>query len=252
MFVFAVCPRLRPLLFEHLEARWFVYFILVCQYFTICCFLVPVGGAAGFAVAQHARNAGLAFNVSGGGETEHAFDSNSALLPEPPPWAGGVPHGAGEGIPSSEEDKHRQVRVLYEMLGFSPPVELQTEWEGRDKNKSKKVMSQLATAAKYGEPSSQFYPNEDQLRKVAGAAKIGYFVPSLLSEPEPKCDRFLSCYIRSLLPVAHAAMWQFRQSPAAILNEIGHLADLALNPGLSRLEAERQAVRWSLALRERL
>ena len=72
-------------------------------------------------------------------------------------------------------------KALFDMFGITPPADLQAEWESRDKDKSKKLKSELAAAAKYGEPSSQFYPRDEQLRQITAAAKVGYFVPQMLS-----------------------------------------------------------------------
>lgn len=191
-------------------------------------------------MAQHAR----------------ALAQQGSSMPAPsdarPPWAVGSPDGAQEGLPSDDEQKQCQVKALFDMFGITPPADLQAEWESRDKDKCKKLKSELAAAAKYEEPSSQFYPTDEQLRQITAAAKVGYFVAQMLSEPSSKGDRVLANYIRSLLPVAHGGIWQFRQSPAAVLNEIGHIMDLSLNPKVNRAEADGQAVAWSLALRERL
>ena len=205
---------------------------------------------AGFAAAQHAA-AQFDGEVDGRGAVPAGGYQPAPPLGAPP-WAGGSPDGASEGVLSTEEHKQRQASALFAMPGVTPPTELQAEWDGREKDKSKKLMSELALAAKYGEPSPQFYPGEDQLRKIAAAAKQGYFVPDILSKPVHSSDRILASYIRSMLPVAHGGIWQFRQSPAAVLNEMGHMMDLALNSKVARSEAERQAVRWSLAIRERL
>ena len=58
--------------------------------------------------------------------------------------------------------------------------------------------------------------------------------------------------MRSLLPVCHAGVWMFRQTPASVLNEFGHLLDLALDPSAPRLDAEWAAVKWSMSLRQKL
>ena len=73
-----------------------------------------------------------------------------------------------------------------------------------------------------------FYPSDEVIKRAAIAAKEGFWVPGdILKEPNPKCQRPFATFIRQLIPVQHAGIWQFRQIPAAAMNELGHLANLA-------------------------
>ena len=124
-----------------------------------------------------------------------------------------------------------------------PPPELQAEWDGKDEDKNKRIKSEMAKTAQYGEPSRVYYQSNDQLRQISADAQLWYWVPrAVLVEPDTKSDRVLASYLRSLLPILHGAIWQFRQTPA----------DIALDPTTSKVDAERKAVRWSLNIRELL
>ena len=58
--------------------------------------------------------------------------------------------------------------------------------------------------------------------------------------------------VRDLLAVAHAGIWMYRQTPATVLNEIGHILELSLDQKLPKLDAEKMAVQWDQSVRKML
>ena len=212
-------------------------------------------GVLPFSLPSGARRPAPCATVQGVSAQQRAsdlLDGARTRASRGPSWVGGSFEAAQPTPQPDNDSKQSQLKMLCDMFGLSVPPELLAEWEGRNKDKTKRALCELARAAKYGEPSPQFYPSNDQLRTIAAAARLGCFVPELLSEPEARNDRCLASYLQSLLPVAHGSIWQFRQTPATVLNEIGYIVELSLASNRSRLESERQGVRWSLALRERI
>ena len=165
-----------------------------------------------------------------------------------PPWLGGRVGTVPMTAAPTEDRNEQKFRAMLELCAS----DMRDDVQNRDKEKTKRAFDQLAQGAQYGEPSPLFYPSEDQLKKVTNAAKLGYWIPDLVAEPDTRCDRVLATYLKSLLPIAHAGLWQHRQTPAAVLNEMGHILDMSLDRAASRLDAERNAVRWDIAIRERL
>ena len=118
--------------------------------------------------------------------------------------------------------------------------EPQADWEtGACREADRVSMQQLIDAAQYGQPGDDWWPTRHILQRMTAAASYGYWAPP---EVAPKETKSLLPFLRQLIPVLHAEIWQWRSTPAMALNQVALALDIAANPNLPRQEAERKTI----------
>ena len=110
-------------------------------------------------------------------------------------------------------------------------------------------MQGLIDAAEYGQPGDDWWPNKFIMDRITAAAQYGYWAP-----PEVNPDESVSPFrfLRALLPVLHAEIWQWRSSPASALNQIGLCLDVVCKAKCSQSEAEKNTIEYLKEVRTRL
>ena len=152
----------------------------------------------------------------------------------------------------AEQPPRQQTEAIHSLLEaitqkhIAPPP---AEWENTaHSDKEKTDMQDLIDKACYGQPGDDWWPSSHILERVSKAAGFGDWSPP---EATPAAAPLLQ-FMKSLIPVLHAEIWQSRSTPATALNQLALCLDIATNPKMSKQEAEQCAVQYVRALRGRV
>ena len=105
------------------------------------------------------------------------------------------------------------------------PATPRADWEhGACGEREKAAMQELAEAAQYGQPGDDWWPKRTTLDRMATAAGYGYWAPP---ESTPDETKSVLLFLKELVPVLHAEIWQWRSTPATALNQISLRLDIA-------------------------
>ena len=181
--------------------------------------------------------------------------SNEVLLAsERPPWCGGK-HGAipSFALPSSSTTALSGIKNALAIMGVDVPTELADACNSEFGEKTKRGQADLAAGALYGAVAPCCFPDDEDWRKIAPAAKLGQWVPKDMPKPpDAKCERSLATYLSDLIRVQQGAMWMWRQSPASCLAEIFQILEVAKDKSIPPAVAERAAVEYAAEVRRRI
>lgn len=157
---------------------------------------------------------------------------------------------------SLTEPKLSEVQGLLQMLGTAASKSEDNEGDAQGHRKKDKVdIRTLIDVAGVGEPSPDAILDDDELKKLAAAAKKGLFGSSIAmpsvdkgtADPKLIC-KWLMAYVRRA--IAELLLW--RTTPMGALSELYQIAALGADPAFKGDEGFRLGAHYSTLFREKL
>ena len=151
----------------------------------------------------------------------------------------------------STDEQHSNHSKAMQQLLKAAGVQTDDKSAEEERLKHKANVGQLAKALQLGLFSPLLLPDKPLLDKVATSAQLGHF-PDFGNQWDDKHDRPFAKGLLSLLQTGVAALLHHRVTPAALFSELAIALELALEPRMRPLDAERAAISYTTKARKLL